>query len=588
MKLPSLDSIFRSFTVSLYRFPLATLFSIGACVTSMYLIEYETAPSNTFAFKLLTTLLIGVPLMIGLQNSGEQYAENPSRRWLLYVSGLFLVVLYFFIIAPDLNMIEMVRPIRFLSLWIIAHLFVSVSPYVKGGLISDFWEYNKNIFVIWLTGAMYGILIFSGLSVAILAVDQLFGVNIDPKTYAHVFVIVASVFHPLFFMSNHPDKFHLINQDEYFVKLILNLVKYILIPLSMLYIAILYLYGIKILIDWSLPKGWVSSLVIGFSIVGILSYLLNYRLPESESGSTHSWYKKWFFYILSPLVVLLYIAIFKRLNDYGFTPERYFVLLTGLWLSFISIYFILSRKDNIKWIPVSLIIFLLTGTYSPIDAFHISGRSQFKRLTSIFNKHKLLQDGKLVSDASGVLNNSEQQTAASIVNLMHEINAIDIINQNLASPVSQDSLHEKDGAALLMKSLGIENSKNTNNQGNILNFYADNYRPTRIEGYSEMLKIDVYKGDKKENGVELSTDGYNLIWKEKNAVLAELDLKDKLKLFVDKYGKSADNIDPNKLTFDFEDQNYSLKVCVQQLGIENIRNEYRIHNLDGYMIYSKK
>ena len=45
-----------------------------------------------------------------------------------------------------------------------------------------------------------------------------------------------------------------------------------------------------------------SGLVIGFSVTGILTYLLNYKLPQTDQSTSLVWFKKWFFLILSPTI----------------------------------------------------------------------------------------------------------------------------------------------------------------------------------------------------------------------------------------------------------------------------------------------
>lgn len=588
MKLPSLTTLLKSVSDTSIRFPFAILFCVGVCCTAMYLIEYEPARTESMIFKFMTMMVIGVPLMIGIQSLTEQNFEQATRRWLFYLFGAAILALYLIFIAPDFNVIEMVRPTRFISLLVVAHLFVAVAPYLKFGQISDFWEYNKNIFIIWIAGALYSLIIFTGLSVAILSVDQLFGVNVDSKLYGHVFVLVATIFHPIYFMSNYPKTFHQISQDEHFASLILNLVKFILIPLSILYISILYLYGAKIAIEWSLPKGWVSSLVIGFSIVGMLTYLLNYRLPETDKNGLIVWFRKRFFYLLSPLVILLYIAIVKRLNEYGFTPERYFVLITGLWLSFISIYFILSKKDDIKWIPLSLIAFLAIGTYSPIDAFHVSSKSQVKRLEGIFVKNKLFRDGKFIRDTANVFNAEDHENTLSIIQMLHEINALNILNEKLSVPVAEDSLQSEKGVGIIYKTLGIQNAENYFKSNVIYNLYSDIYRPDDISGFQKMLKTDVYKGDSKENGLMLKPDRKSIVWMRNNEVIATLEMKDIPKTLVEKYGNNGQNLDPKELSLNFENQDYHMKLCIHQLGIEQNNGEYLINNLEGFFLYSPK
>ncbi|HMG15084.1 MAG TPA: DUF4153 domain-containing protein, partial [Saprospiraceae bacterium] len=280
MKFPSLENITTATRNSVLRFPLAILLSLFTAGLLIYLVENEPSQTENSYFSMMLSLAIGFPLMIGLQLVAEQFLERPLIRAGLYLLGVLFIIWYYFFLSPDFGVLELTRPVRFVSLLVIAHLFVSVAPFIKGGIVNDFWEYNKSIFVQWFIGALYATVIYSGLAIAVLAVDQLFDVKVDYKVSLHLFIIVAAVFHPFYFTSNFPKRVHGESIDNHDSKGIKNLVLFILIPLSMLYFLILYLYGFKILVSWNLPKGWVSSLVIGFSVAGTLTYLLNYRLAD--------------------------------------------------------------------------------------------------------------------------------------------------------------------------------------------------------------------------------------------------------------------------------------------------------------------
>src|SRR5690606_3026557 len=93
-----------------------------------------------------------------------------------------------------------------------------------------------------------------------------------------------------------------------------------------------------------------------------------------------------FFYLtMIPLIILLGFAIYKRVSDYGVTEERYILIILGVWLTGVSIYFLVFRKDNIKIIPVSLFICVLLGTYGPQGAASVSRQSQLRRLAKLMD-----------------------------------------------------------------------------------------------------------------------------------------------------------------------------------------------------------
>jgi hypothetical protein len=71
----------------------------------------------------------------------------------------------------------------------------------------------------------------------------------------------------------------------------------------------------------------------------------------------HRWiqlYSRSFYAGLFPLIVLLLMAIWRRLSEYGLTEDRYFLLVLTLWMTGIASYFSFGRHPIIKAIPLSL------------------------------------------------------------------------------------------------------------------------------------------------------------------------------------------------------------------------------------------
>lgn len=585
MRLPSFESISKAIRISFVRFPFAILLSTACCFLLMYLVENEPARGESIPFRVLVSLAIGFPLMIGIQLLAEQFSEKPLYRYLFYAAGFLIVLLYYLFLSPDFNIIELIRPVRFISFFITVHLFVSIGPFLRGGNVNDFWEYNKSIFIQWFVGALYATIIFAGLAVAVLATDQLFDLDINEKIYAHLFFIILTIFHPLYFTSNFPVQIHNNVSDNSEVKAIKNLVLFILIPLSMLYFLILYAYGFKILFTWNLPKGWVSSLVIGFSIVGTLSYLLNYRLPDVVENSFIRWFKKWYFYILFPLVVLLYIAIFKRIGDYGFTPERYFVLLTGIWLTILSGYFIISKRDNIKWIPASLMLFLVIGTYSPIDAFRVSTQSQVNRLKEFLNSKSMIKNDKIIK-VPNKLNSDENYKLNTMLTVLKEMQGLEKVNLLLDKPV-YPKLDAQITEGQIMAAIGAD-SVYYNNPAQYLNYNCETEIKVKLEDYQELIPLTIYRGGIYEGGVQLKDNQEVLLIKEAGKVIDEFSIYSMVRDLEIKYGKQKERMSVDQCSYRFESKLYKIKLVFSQISIEKKGDDYDISSINGFVLLSKK
>ncbi len=168
-------------------------------------------------------------------------------------------------------------------------------------------------------------------------------------------------------------------------------------PIVLVYIVILYLYLFRIVMYNTIPSGWVCIPILIFAIAGILTYLLIYPIRLDSSYKTIYLFSKYFFYILLPLLSLYFIAIIKRIMPYGITEDRYLVFMLGVWLLIISVYIIISKKDNIIIIPVSLFFVLFISAIGPWGMFQLSVQNQVRRLEFLLNKNHLLVNHKLVS-----------------------------------------------------------------------------------------------------------------------------------------------------------------------------------------------
>ena len=131
------------------------------------------------------------------------------------------------------------------------------------------------------------------------------------------------------------------------------LVRYIAVPALVVYFAILYAYSIQVLThfsDW--PKGMISYLVIGFTLFGYATYIFTRPYEEGMTGT----FRKYFPYAVIPQAGMLLYAIYLRIAQYGLTPNRYIVVLFGLLLLGLSLYYIFSQSKKLIFIPLSFAV----------------------------------------------------------------------------------------------------------------------------------------------------------------------------------------------------------------------------------------
>ncbi|MFH1005131.1 MAG: DUF4153 domain-containing protein [Bacteroidota bacterium] len=412
---PSLVSLAKSVVETFRRFPLSLSSAIIASGISIFIIDHNCEAQKEFEYlwKVVMCCGLGLNLFLSLTFFSERAKHNFGMKMILQLAALALVVVYYFLL-PEFQKMLITDIVRYILFTIGLHLLVAFSPFVARGEINGFWQFNKSLFLRFLLSMLYAGVLYIGLSLAILAIDNLFQVKIKGERYGQLWIFVAGIFNTWFFLAGVPKNFSEMEAVTDYPKGLKIFTQFILLPLITVYLLILYAYLAKILIQWELPKGWVSYLVNTFSVFGILSLLLIYPIRNKEENKWIKIFSQWFYCALFPLIVLLGFAIGKRIMQYGITENRYFVLVIALWLTGIAIYFLFSKKGNIKLIPITLCIIAFLSSFGPWGVFNISERSQVNRLTKILTEEKILVNGKIKKSTDTI----QEKQARQITSIM--------------------------------------------------------------------------------------------------------------------------------------------------------------------------
>jgi hypothetical protein len=281
---------------------------------------------------------------------------------------------------------------------------------------------------LFLTGALYSAVLFAGISAALGAMNFLFNFKFEWDTFAILWTLIVGLFSTTFFLGGVPDELQQLDQDESYPKGLKIFTQYVLIPLATIYVLILLSYEIKILLQWNLPKGMVSNLILCYAVFGILSILLVYPIRDQQDNKWIKTFARSFYFLLVPLIILLLLAVGTRVFRYGITEWRYFLIVLAAWLFFITIYFLVSKKQNIKMIPMSLSLLTLLTVYGPQSAFSVSEYSQQQVLINIFKRNNAFKDGKLLPVDSSKISRKDGNRAVATLDYLithHDMASID-------------------------------------------------------------------------------------------------------------------------------------------------------------------
>lgn len=373
------------------RYPLVLAFSFSAALSAATIVRNDD--SEFFPLlKFMLVCLLGISLSFGLHMASQRY----GKALIFNIIGVAVLLVMYFILPDREQDFTEVYAYVLIPGFILSHLFVAFAPYILRGNEFRFWHYNKNLLInLVLSGIFTGVLT-AGIVLALLAINNLFDLNFRDNVFGQTVVftaIIGSTFSFLVFcgkgLKELEDKIEYPAVLKFFTQ-------FILIPLLIIYAVILYVYAGKIILQQELPRGWVSYLILAYSVVGILANLLVHPLKNETQKSWVKLFSRIFYYTLLPLLVLLFTAIFTRILEYGYTEARYYVLLLAIWITVITVYFLTSNKGYIRIIPQSMFLFGLFGLIFPfLNSFAVAERSQKRELNKLLVEKKILHDGKL-------------------------------------------------------------------------------------------------------------------------------------------------------------------------------------------------
>jgi len=498
IKPPSLTHIWQESSRALRRFPFVILSAATATFATCVLVRSGEQPHEGFWHNLLITAALGLPFFTALTVLGEKQKWRTLGGMIMQGVGALALAGYFFSLPEDVFARPERHVIRFVLLNIGLHALVAFTPFLRRNEYNGFWQFNKNLFLRFLTAALYSGVLYLGLALALQAIENLFEVHIPGERYGQLWAVIAGLFNTCFFLAGVPEDLDVLERETHFPKGLKVFVQYILIPLVVIYLVILYAYAAKITLAWNWPKGWVANLVLGFAVSGILSLLLVYPIQQQAEQRWLRIFSRWYYIALVPLVVMLLLAIGRRISEYGITENRYFVLAMGLALAGVVLYFIFSRNKNIKIIPLTLCAVAFFSAFGPWGAFQVSEQSQVARLGTVLSQNQILVEGK-VQKAPHPVPFHDRQQISSMVSYLERVHGYQTLQpwfeQDLTKLPAhgQDSLalkYNPDTAARVMELMGVAYANpwdKDSTASNRFSFSALPHQGLQVGGYDCVL-----------------------------------------------------------------------------------------------------
>ena len=573
MRFISFENMFSSIGNTLLRFPLTIIcVYVATLVTIWYT---DKVYNNAEIIKLIYTTLIGGLFFLSTKVAKESHALSKVYKGIAYFITFSIIIVYYLTIPSHLNEASLCFVWISIGLVVIGHLLISFVPYIFADRSTlSFRSYNYQLLLKFFQAVFYTLVLFATLSLALISIEALFDINVKGNTYTRLFIFLAGIFNTTYFLSQYPSDF---NDETYGrPKGLKVLAEYIMIPVLIIYTLILYAYIIKVVRSFSNIIPEVRYMIIAFLVFGVFTYLINFFDSSENRSLLSKYYVKLFFPIASPVAILLLVSVYQESLQIGINNELYLNGMIGLWSILLALYIVISKKDDIKWVPISLLLVSLITFFIPyIGICDVTVRSQFISVKKQMIKHNLLVDDIITKPQ----NNHRIISSILQDGLRHldEYNKLNLIVQYDKNKVFTDSVitHYTINRILnIGHSYSRNNTEHNNNTGQVI---INNSRtsPIDISKYNEVIYF-LRGSNVNEKHAQLDRENNSINIRKGNGDI------------INKYNMShiIDSLKYDTKYLDLEDEYSEVRFIIYHLNANT--GIHKINSATGILLYRNK
>ncbi len=374
------------------RFPFSVIASFGAVASANYATHFVFSKNTSIPISLVLTMLVGVILFTALALIAERTTDNLFERMKIQSLGIIPLIFFYLSIVSKhpLNHLSESMVLLFV-LWLgSAFVLLLIGQYVERNNEYACWQFSKSLFLRMFFAVFGGIFVFIACVIALHSIATLFDIPIHQNYFVIVWEWIAFVGGPLYVLQGFQRELKTYDNDTHLPELVKKFALYVLRPIAVIYFCIIYSYIVKILFisrEW--PIGSVALPIIFYCMVIIVSVLLLYPYQTKLLG-----WLRCLVWTVVPLMPVYFLAIARRIGEYGVTEARYVGILLGVWFVGVVLY-----TSSVKaWRPTRIVgilgIMMLLISFGPWGVFQISLQSQTGRLVGLFQEYHVLVDGK--------------------------------------------------------------------------------------------------------------------------------------------------------------------------------------------------
>ena len=240
-----------------------------------------------------------------------------------------------------------------------------------------------NLFHLGLATAVW-LLVFGLVAAILFTITTLFNVEFSDSFYQHFYTSLGIFTQPLFFLVFQQRQ---AKSERTLNRIFEILVNFVLAPALMIFTVLLYAYVVQIIFEGVLPKGMLANITLPYLLGGLGVYALRSICAKARWKTFFKYYP----YLAIVPIVLLWLAIDRRISAYAWTEQRIYLvaLATAITIAYAILIVPKARQYRLISGVVMVAIFAMTWIVKPQEIAYQSQTVRFEQLLKKLN----LSDG---------------------------------------------------------------------------------------------------------------------------------------------------------------------------------------------------
>lgn len=342
---------------------------------------------------------------------------------------------------------------EFIIILMILIVGIPIIPFMNNSA-RGVWVVSNILFTKLLKVMSLSLIFLLGLNLLFLIFDYVTHLKIDFWVYQLGFILIACCLAPLYFLSEIPIFNQAYKNDLPYPKFYIVFSTGYLLPVSVITIISIYAVIINYLVQGSMLP---MEIQIFFVIIATIVIWLMFQLELVSVNFKKKYvflFLKYIYLSILPLAIICLTQVIHYLTKNGITEFWYLIGMYLIWVLGICIYFIVSKKRDIRVIPISLCIGLSLLLIKPLKPFNISVTSQYRHvLLELKRLDRINNDNKFLFTYSNTLNSEQVMAVKDKLYFLNKHDSLSLLKKHYPYPIDDQALTMK----RLITDLGLSN-----------------------------------------------------------------------------------------------------------------------------------